>query len=461
MGCAASTAPPVEEVQQAAEYQTPAVDVEDLKFDLARAEAQAAECGPESHTFLASVLKARSGHDDDAAIMEDCCTRLQAHNGKLKSLIATADAEAVHEAMSDGGFMGWGINHKKLIAVLCSRTKPQLEETKKRYRSMYDLDIRDDVKKDTSGYYGKMVYYSMASEREFIADMIDLACKGTLFDGCDETILVELFVMCEQEQLKAGKIAWEGRTDSSLIDFLNSKLASGYKHLLKLLLELLKGDLNNEDMEADDEVIAGQVEKIHEEVSKSGGMFGAFGDESVDVLIDAIASNNTAQNCRLAELFENTHNMSLAKAITEKCKAKIGWCLSALLLPRPDFVASRIKKALEGWSTDKMTLVRLLGGLDGRKMLGVLESYETKYGLPLASSLTQEVEGNFAKAALTWIVALDDPSGGTSEITEAEPSSHGGDAAKLSGMCDFLLLEYEMLMLFSHLWGVGHEHIRM
>ena len=29
-------------------------------------------------------------------------------------------------------------------------------------------------------------------------------------------------------------------------------------------------------------------------------------------------------------------------------------------------------------------------------MLGVLESYETKYGLPLASSLTQEVEGNFA-----------------------------------------------------------------
>ena len=45
------------------------------------------------------------------------------------------------------------------------------------------------------------------------------------------------------------------------------------------------------------------------------------------------------------------------------------------------------------------TLLRLLGGLDNNKMVGVLEAYERKYGKPLASALNQEIGGNFARAA--------------------------------------------------------------
>ena len=449
MGCGGSTPetePPVEHVQQAAEYEQPQVDADDIKFDLARAEAKAVESGPEKHTFLASVLRARLGNHDDAAVMEDCCSRLQAHNRKLKSLIATSDAEAVREAFHEGGFLGRGTNHQKLIAVLCSRTKSQLEMSKKRYRAMYDGDMRKDVAGETSGYYGKMISFAMASKSEYIADMIDVATKGW---GCDETVLVELFVMCEQEWLQQGKALWEGRNDRSLIDHLNQNLSGSYAALLKLLLLLLKGDLNNEDLEVDEEKIQAQVSAVRDEVSKSGGMFGSFSDESVEVLIDIIGANNTAQNCRLAELYENTYSESLTKAITDKAAAKVGWCLSSLLLPRPDFVAARIEKAMKGWGTDQMTLVRLLGGLDGRKMLGVLAAYERKYSVPLATQLSNEVDGKFLKAALEWIRMLDDPAGGMEEVTEAEVSGFSGDAPKLSSMCDFLLLEYEMLMRFA------------
>ena len=446
MGCGGSTPEEVQEVQQAGEYQNSGAlqnrDHDDIRFDLARAEAKAVEAGPEKNTFLGSVLAAREGHDDDAGIMEECCTKLQAHNGKLKSLIATADAEAVKEAM-DGGFLGMGCNHKKLMAVLCSRTKSQLEMTRKRYRAMYDLDMREDVNGDTSGTYGKMISCALSSKDEYVMDMIDKACGGW---GCDETILVELFCMCEQDWLKAGKQMWEGRKDKSLIDYLNGQLGSSYKDLCKLLLMLLKGDINNEDMEVDDDAIKAQVEAVRAQTTKSGW----FRDpEVVDALIDIIGANNTAQNCRLAELYENAYNESLGKSIKSSCADKIGWCLSSLLLPRPDFVASRIKKAQEGWFTDKMTLVRLLGGLDGRKMVGVLDAYEAKYGLPLASALNQEIGGNFADAALLWIRALDDPSGGVEEVTEKEPSEFSGDAPKLSNMCDFLLLENEMLLRFA------------
>lgn len=135
--------------------------------------------------------------------------------------------------------------------------------------------------------------------------------------------------------------------------------------------------------------------------------------------------------------------------ITDRCATKIGWCLESLLIPRSDFVARRIQKAIAGWGTDKMTLVRLLGGLDGRKLIGVLEAYETKYAKPLASSLNVEIGGHFANAALTWIRTLDDPSSGVEDVTEQSVSSFEGDAAALTRMCDFLLLENEMLMRFA------------
>ena len=43
-----------------------------------------------------------------------------------------------------------------------------------------------------------------------------------------------------------------------------------------------------------------------------------------------------------------------------------------------DFVAMRLHTAMEGWGTDKGTLLRLLGGLDDVKMQGVLAAYERK-----------------------------------------------------------------------------------
>ena len=58
----------MEAVEQAAEYQKPAVDTDDLRFDLARAEAHASEAGPEKHTFLASVLAAAQARGDTLTV---------------------------------------------------------------------------------------------------------------------------------------------------------------------------------------------------------------------------------------------------------------------------------------------------------------------------------------------------------------------------------------------------------
>ena len=80
MGCCASAeAPDVEHVEQAEEFERPKVDAEDLRSELASAESKAVEAGPEKHTFLGSVLRARASQATNAEVMEECCTRLKQH----------------------------------------------------------------------------------------------------------------------------------------------------------------------------------------------------------------------------------------------------------------------------------------------------------------------------------------------------------------------------------------------
>ena len=132
MGCGGSTEAEV----VVEEVQVEEVDVAEkaavVVATLDIAESESVKAKPTSLTFIGSVLKLREKLADNAEVMLDCCTRLQAYNRRLKEYIAVYDCEAVHEAMN-GGFMGLGCNDTKLITAVCTRTKKQLQLTKKQH----------------------------------------------------------------------------------------------------------------------------------------------------------------------------------------------------------------------------------------------------------------------------------------------------------------------------------------
>eukprot|EP00322_Chrysochromulina_rotalis_P026845 CAMPEP_0115866008 /NCGR_PEP_ID=MMETSP0287-20121206/20027_1 /TAXON_ID=412157 /ORGANISM="Chrysochromulina rotalis, Strain UIO044" /LENGTH=1093 /DNA_ID=CAMNT_0003320561 /DNA_START=29 /DNA_END=3309 /DNA_ORIENTATION=- len=414
-------------------------EVEQAKETLAIGEVESVKAKAGNETFVGSVLKARAECAEDAAVMEDCATRMQVHNRRLKEYVAIYDCQTVNEAMN-GGFLGLGCNDRKLIAALCTRTKNQLQRTRKQYRSMYDKDLRAEVKGETgSGAYGRMVFFALASHDEYVADIIDLACKGF---GCDETALLEVFVTHTQEELQAGKKKWEGRTDKHLVDYLKSELGSSYRHLNRLLNLLYMGDRVETD-EVDEDLAAKQVNTLQEECDK-----GWFEDFDESLVIEIIGKNTTAQNQLVAQLFEKQYEVSLAKRLKGKCGDRLYYALNALLLTKEDFVAMRLHDAMKGWFNDKDLLTRLLGGLDGHKMQGVADAFERKYGQPLWSALKAEVSGDFLNAALTWLQSFDEPSRGAEKYTEVEVGELSGDAGKLVEMVDYLLLEHESLLVF-------------
>lgn len=413
-------------------------------ISLSIAEAEAMKAKPNKSTFIGSVLLAKEKASENAEVLEQCCTRLQAYNRRLKEYVAIYDCQAIDEAMN-GGFLGLGCNDNKLIAAVCSRTKAQLQRTKKQYRDKYDKDMREEIQGETGGGYRKLMYFILAGADQYIADIIDLACNeaSILEFGCDEICLLEVFVTHTQEELQAGKAKWEGRTDKSLVDFINENLGSSYRHLNRLLQLLFMGD-RVETEEADEELAAVQVGELKEECDK-----GWFEDFDESKIIEIIGANSTPQNQLVAQLYEKEHGESLASNLKDKCGERLFYALKALLLTKADFLAMRLHDATKGWGTNQTLLTRLLGGLDGPKMEGVLEAFESKYDRPLWSVLKEELDGDFLKAALAWITSVQEPIQSAEVTTEKDVEEAAGaedEVAALTEMLDWLLLEHESLL---------------
>ena len=124
---------------------------------------------------------------------------------------------------------------------------------------------------------------------------------------------------------------------------------------------------------------------------------GWFEDFDESKIIEIIGANTTNQNQLVAQLYEKEHGVSLAHDLKDKCGPRLFYALNALLLTKQDFLAMRLHDAMRGWGANKDLLTRLLGGLDGEKMMGVAAAFEKKYDQPLWSALKAEINGDFLK----------------------------------------------------------------
>jgi len=74
-----------------------------------------------ANTTVARIVAAK-GSLSDPEVKKECCQRLQKLNATLKDRVAAVDATMAHDAMK-GGVTGLGCDNRKLIAVLCTRSR--------------------------------------------------------------------------------------------------------------------------------------------------------------------------------------------------------------------------------------------------------------------------------------------------------------------------------------------------
>lgn len=132
----------------------------------------------------------------------------------------TLDAKMVRKAMK-----GLGTNERLLNEVICSRTKPQLQEVIQAYRREYTRELVDDIKSETSGLF----------ESNYQSLLVSLVTTEKQDPADEKTgITADLEVL-----YKAGEAKW-GTDEKAFINLMCSR-SRGYLHKLNLAYEAKYG----------------------------------------------------------------------------------------------------------------------------------------------------------------------------------------------------------------------------
>merc|ERR1719364_219235 len=304
----------------------------------------------------------------DALLME---------NESLGGMMASLDARAIYEACH-----GFGTSDSKLIKIVSARSKPHLQKVAAAYYEQRDKPMLHRLRKETSGWYKKLLTYLVESPEDADVRALDSAMDGL---GADGMAIVDFLVGHSQARVRAAKAKWEGKHDKSLVDRIRSELHGSNK---TLALQLLKGE-RDEQGAPNVELAQQQAETLHKAARGMGT------DEDSFILV--LAKNSPAQNVATRTAYENKYGRSLDNLITEEMSGNL---------------AKRLRKAFVGLGTSDRVVVRVLGGHDKPDVLAIAAAYQRKYTSHLKDSLKKECSGNYKRLAMAWVSvpdALADP----------------------------------------------------
>lgn len=156
------------------------------------------------------------------------------------------DAHELHRAIS-----GAGTNEIALIEIMVTRTNEELEEIKEIYRNEYEVELEDDLKCDTSGYFRRMLVSLVTASRDegWWADQ-DLATADAqrIYDagegqaGTDECEINSVLCQRTLPQLQATLVSYQELTGNDLREAIESEtsgaIQEGYLAILDAAIDL-------------------------------------------------------------------------------------------------------------------------------------------------------------------------------------------------------------------------------
>jgi hypothetical protein len=177
-------------------------------------------------------------------LLDDLKSDLSGNFGKVMLALYTDkyeyDAEQIYTAIK-----GLGTDEDTLIEIIASRPGWMLKKIKDAYKRLYEKDLEEDVKKDTSGNFQKLLITLIQCNRSQNTDADVQKCiqicdelynAGEKKLGTDEYIFnkyigncspVELMTVCREYHRKYGK---------TLIQVIDSEFSGNIKKIIKHVL---------------------------------------------------------------------------------------------------------------------------------------------------------------------------------------------------------------------------------
>ncbi|XP_068094095.1 annexin A13 isoform X1 [Hyperolius riggenbachi] len=154
------------------------------------------------------------------------------------------DARELRKAMK-----GAGTKESVLIQILCTRNNQQIRNIKASYRKIFDRDLEDDVKSDTSGYFKKILISLLQANRDEGLDINEQVAgedakrlyeAGQARWGTDESEFNVILATRNYMQLRATFKAYEILHGKNIEDVIKSETSGNLQKAYMTIVQCTK-----------------------------------------------------------------------------------------------------------------------------------------------------------------------------------------------------------------------------
>jgi len=370
-----------------------------------------------------------------------------------------ADCAAMKEAME-----GWGTDEMTLTRMICNKTSKQMEDVNAKFKELYDRDLLEWVKSETSGYYKDTLVGCIRHPMKQLAHSVRDCMKGW---GTDDEGLITCLVHLEDfkkaalikeynlefgrdifKDIKAdtsgayekalcnlvkpapqvwaesltGAMKGLGTADCLLINFMvlaKEDMMEVRKHFHTLNGKMLEDWIESETSGDYKHTLLMLAGRNSEETISIAPVYWAQRCKdalfNVDTVKEVLVSMPATAIKRHTQLYEAVYGASLKEEVEKKCNEKgtffffTNWwkhAMMSLLYMPVELYVKGLWDAMHGWGTDEYTLTGLVCTLPENLYEEIHGLYEKTHQRKLVNHIESETSFNYKKVlkyqAMPW-----------------------------------------------------------
>ena len=297
------------------------------------------------------------------------------------------DAKTLRRAMK-----GIGTDNDKLMQVLGTRSNEQRQMIAAAYKSAYQRSLREDLRKETSGDFSKLLDCMMMTPPQLDAWTVNRCVKGL---GTDDDTLIEVLCTRSNMELRAMMEEYKVLFNKDCVADVRDDTSGDYQDLLLALLAAQRDESNMVNPVAAKED-ASALYKAGE--GKVGTDEKAF--------IDILTRRNFYQLRLVFDEYDKMCDYSLEASIKRETSFNFRRCLIAIVRAVREpaaYFAERLMQSMKGAGTNDLQLIRVILNRSEVDMADIRDVYHKNYKMSLEKAIENDTSGFYKKLLIKII----------------------------------------------------------
>ena len=306
----------------------------------------------------------------------------QTYGNNIAQALLDQDCQALRKAMK-----GLGTDEAAIINILTSRPNAHRYMLKQRYKDLLKRDLIKDLKSELSGHFEDVCLALLESPYE-------LDCRS-LYEamariGTNEATLIEIIATRPTHQLYQDKLLFQQLYGKDLVKYVESETSGHFRKVLVAMLQCQRHENNYP-------INAAELQMDAQRLYQAGaGRWGT--DESIFTQI--FTTRSPLEIAALAGYYKQIAGVDLLTSIKKEFSGNVEKLLTAIFhasIDPPQWFATRVRNALEGFGTKDKQLIRIIVSRCEIDLKAIKQAYFQLYNRDMITDIRKDTSGDYKK----------------------------------------------------------------